>query len=619
MTGLLNRSDNRAICWEVLAVVLVGYMLVAVTDSVAADASVRMLNIKEDFGAVGDGEADDTEALRAAFWSMDSVYLPQGTYRFTDTIRLRGGTKIYGHGGHWNPSGATTLLYDGPEGEIAINALNAHFAQVRRITVNGNGKASIGIYWEYSCNEALLEDVAIRETLEHALFVTKTWYAYFTRLVCRNNYGNGITLSRKVGPVNYVNFISCRSSNNGRNGEYSDENFDTGYGLGCIGGNTMINVIGCCFEGNAGPGIYVADWVTNFVVSSCYFEGNSTAPIRRDIELNGEDAVTRKERLPSGRWASIITNLPGGFGIVFDNVYIHGRNGIWLKGPGGGEPIQFRNCHAPLVNYAEHGNWEWISSYPAVNVTRLPGVFVRPKGARGYHYYAVEGIPSGHPGHRIIRGTRQVMPAPEEGLVLYVDSDNGDDTNDGRTPEQAWKSLQKAADLFAGTTVDTPFMVVVTGEEVAHADFLDISGAGSVEIRTHGSARLGVVTAKNVSCRLGISSRAVVAFEAAGDVTPRAVAPDGGSITIGQLRVDRCAQVTLDGLTFAGEFGSNMRLACFGGSNVNGADCHFVGSLEMTGAIVARENSRVSVVSSTFKGVPPAKRFVTSSGGAVNR
>jgi len=617
MSGLLNGSDNHPIRWGMLAVALAGCLLVAVANGVAAGPTGHMLNIIDDFGAVGDGEADDTEALQNAFGSRGDVYIPEGTYRFTKTLVMRGGTKIYGHGGHWNPQGATTLLYDGPEGGTAIKAKQAHFFQMRGVTLNGNNKAGIGIYWEYSCNEAMLEDVAIRQTTEHALFITRTWYAYFNRLVVRDNLGNGVTCSRKVGAVNYVNFINCRFSSNGEDYTYSDENFETGYGFGFLGAGTVCNLIGCCMEGNGGPGLYLKDWAVNFTVSGAYFEQNAQAPIRRDIELHGKDVLLNKNRPPTERWPSILTNLTGGqWGVVFDNVYIHGKNGLWLKGNGAGDPLQFRNVHGPPIIWAEHGNWEWIDSYTKTQVARLPGVFFRPKG-QSYRWWAAEGIASGHPGHKINSGVRTVFPAPEEGLTLYVDSDNGDDANDGRTPEQAWQSLQKVADLFRNCTVDTPFMVVVTGQEAAHADFLDISGAGSVEIRTHGSARLGVITAKNVSCRLGISSRAVVTFRAASDVTPRLVAPDGGSITIDQLRVDRCAQVTLDGLTFAGGFGGNMRLACFGGSNVNVADCHFVGSLEMIGAIVARENCRVSVVNSTFVRVPSAGQELVATSGAV--
>lgn len=49
-----------------------------------------------DFGAVGDGEADDTAALRRAVAEAKVVYLPAGTYRLTDTLALGAETVLVG-------------------------------------------------------------------------------------------------------------------------------------------------------------------------------------------------------------------------------------------------------------------------------------------------------------------------------------------------------------------------------------------------------------------------------------------------------------------------------------------------------------------------------------------
>ena len=49
-----------------------------------------------DFGAVGNGTADDTAALQAALDQCAAVYLPQGVYRVTDTLRMRSGGALFG-------------------------------------------------------------------------------------------------------------------------------------------------------------------------------------------------------------------------------------------------------------------------------------------------------------------------------------------------------------------------------------------------------------------------------------------------------------------------------------------------------------------------------------------
>jgi hypothetical protein len=56
-----------------------------------------MVSIR-DFGAVGDGVADDTLAIGSALQAHDAIYIPSGTYRITNTIQVGFGQKIYGAG-----------------------------------------------------------------------------------------------------------------------------------------------------------------------------------------------------------------------------------------------------------------------------------------------------------------------------------------------------------------------------------------------------------------------------------------------------------------------------------------------------------------------------------------
>lgn len=53
------------------------------------------VNVK-DFGAKGDGETDDTEAIQSAINSSDIVFIPKGTYKISQTINLKINSKIYG-------------------------------------------------------------------------------------------------------------------------------------------------------------------------------------------------------------------------------------------------------------------------------------------------------------------------------------------------------------------------------------------------------------------------------------------------------------------------------------------------------------------------------------------
>lgn len=78
-----------------------GGIVPTVTELPAWNSVPPLINISEaanarDFGAVGDGEADDTEALRRAVAAGATVYLPAGTYRLTDTVTLRRNTRLVG-------------------------------------------------------------------------------------------------------------------------------------------------------------------------------------------------------------------------------------------------------------------------------------------------------------------------------------------------------------------------------------------------------------------------------------------------------------------------------------------------------------------------------------------
>lgn len=64
-----------------------------------------------DFGAVGDGVTDNTQALRAAIQSAKILYFPQGIYRVRDTITMNDGTIFIG----MNPISTQIVLLDDEE------------------------------------------------------------------------------------------------------------------------------------------------------------------------------------------------------------------------------------------------------------------------------------------------------------------------------------------------------------------------------------------------------------------------------------------------------------------------------------------------------------------------
>lgn len=471
--GLNMFFDPRVFWMWVLCLSLCG--------TLRADDSLRdyWLHAVRDFGLVGDGKTDNSEALEMIFRSGKSVYIPEGVYRFTQTVRVAARTKIYGESGSWNPNEQTVLLYDGPEGEIALRVEDAHNFQMRRVTVHGNGKAGIGLYWNYSTNDAILEDVAIRGTLDHGLYVTRTWYAHFNRLHVRHNFGNGVTLDRDVheglakGAVNMVNFHQCAFHGNGQGDDYDgDFIYDTGYGIGILGGNTVVNVSDSTIEKNGGPGIYIYGHPNNVTFRGCYIEMNSWSLFRKGAEIHGIDWRewrTLADREPVGRLASIVIDTNSNSqSIVFDNCYIHPGNGIWIRGDGG-HAIQFRHMFAPAVIWSENDRWVFhdvgsrlpvVSSNIGVIIRDDPGELASVSRI-GFH--DPEGVASGHPGFTVDQGVRRLLPRPRQGLDLYVNAGQGLDSADGRRDDSAWKSLNKVSRLLRDLQIDTPVNLYLKG------------------------------------------------------------------------------------------------------------------------------------------------------------
>jgi len=96
--------------------------------------------------ALGNGVADDTAALQAAFAGLHdgaTVYLPPGTYRITRTLAITGpltGILIVGNGR------ATRLVWDGPAGGRMILVNGVAYSRFVGLTLDGKGKAAVGLY-----------------------------------------------------------------------------------------------------------------------------------------------------------------------------------------------------------------------------------------------------------------------------------------------------------------------------------------------------------------------------------------------------------------------------------------------------------------------------------------
>ena len=105
-------------------------------------------NVK-DFGAVGDGEADDTAALQKAFDGLANgtvVFLPAGIYKITDTLKWRSrkgrlvGTAVIGCGEK------TQIVWGGPAGGRMIQDSGLSLARYFGFVLDGKMLATVGLW-----------------------------------------------------------------------------------------------------------------------------------------------------------------------------------------------------------------------------------------------------------------------------------------------------------------------------------------------------------------------------------------------------------------------------------------------------------------------------------------
>lgn len=120
------------------------------------------VNIKQ-LGAVGNGDSDDTQVFREALEKYKTIYVPQGWYRITGTLKMRPGTRIIG----LHPFATQFVL---KESEPAFSGFGAPVAMVESsaggddqfngigLSTGGYNYRAVGCKW-MAGEKSLLNDV----------------------------------------------------------------------------------------------------------------------------------------------------------------------------------------------------------------------------------------------------------------------------------------------------------------------------------------------------------------------------------------------------------------------------------------------------------------------------
>ena len=103
-------------------------------------------DLKANYGAVGNGTADDTSALQSALNDLGKsghaavLYIPAGTYRITSTVTLQSQQYVSIIGA--DPS-TTTLKWGGASGGVLLHIDGVAYSRFDRLTFAGSGTAAV--------------------------------------------------------------------------------------------------------------------------------------------------------------------------------------------------------------------------------------------------------------------------------------------------------------------------------------------------------------------------------------------------------------------------------------------------------------------------------------------
>jgi hypothetical protein len=157
----------------------------------------------KDFGAVGDGVADDTAAIQNAVNASTQVYFPAGTYKCDGIVTLDANSNLFGAG-----RGAT------------------------RIVRNGTNSASVGVFYAQSASSTtFIDNITIRDMTIDGQVATLGFSA-FRHLVSLNGVRNVV--------IERVDFVGFRGD-----GVY----IGSGSSAGLERHNHNVTVRDCLFDG----------------------------------------------------------------------------------------------------------------------------------------------------------------------------------------------------------------------------------------------------------------------------------------------------------------------------------------------------------------------------------
>ncbi|HEX6257951.1 MAG TPA: glycosyl hydrolase family 28-related protein [Candidatus Saccharimonadales bacterium] len=255
----------------------------------------QVISVKDvEFGAIGDGVADDTAAIQAAITAAGATkvcYFPPGTYLISATLTLQNGGVYVGGG--WNSiikqKDATNLtrLLEWPSG-----ASKCHMADllIDGNRTNNNAATCYGVYG-FAVQYSTFRNVRVQEVNGDGWrfdgttggFANTTSTVNMTDCWAYGNTNNGVVLTSFVADVHILggdygfNGASAVTLQSGSCTIRNATLWGTTGGPGLLVGGPSNQITNCNIEGNHRHGVEVNQFGSYTFINGCKIYANSVA------------------------------------------------------------------------------------------------------------------------------------------------------------------------------------------------------------------------------------------------------------------------------------------------------------------------------------------------------
>ena len=231
----------------------------------------------KDFGAVGDGVTDDTDAIQLAITNGGSIYFPSGTYKITSTLVISSNTplELFGEGRNESIISQDTVTEDCLK-YAGVSYLSCNISNMQFI---GGSASGIGLNFTnvYNC---VWSNLYISGGTAGITIPTSCFSTQFNSVYASSANGHAFSIVSDVGTL----FLNCYATSVPNTGGYAGYNLSGkatliscnslnsgGNCVNLVGTTGNFNFIGCNFEDFLSYGIYSTCGNLELTLDNCSF------------------------------------------------------------------------------------------------------------------------------------------------------------------------------------------------------------------------------------------------------------------------------------------------------------------------------------------------------------